>query len=80
MADIGKQLIGVVIRADGTVPFDEIPADTPEEHRGRIERDRAHVRAEIMAYLIDQGHTVEPIEGTKHVRIRNWKPPHKKGT
>lgn len=54
----------VVIRKDGTVPFDD---DCP-----------AHVRAATLAYLTDEGHAYEPVHGTKHVRIRNWKPPQPK--
>lgn len=58
---VGKSLTGVVIKADGTVPFDSgcHPA----------------VRAEILAYLTDQGHSYDPIPGTPHIKIRNWKKP-----
>lgn len=55
------QMIGVVIRADGTVPFDD------DCH--------PHVRGQILAHLADLGHTVAPIEGTKHVRIVGYKKP-----
>lgn len=55
-----KALVGVVIRADGTVPFD----------------DDCHpdVRAAIMVHLADNGHTIEPVKGTRHVKIKDWKP------
>lgn len=61
--DQHTQMVGVVIRADGTVPFDE--------------GCHPSVRAAILAHLADQGHTVSPVHGTKHVRIHNWKPPTK---
>jgi len=54
-----KQIHALVIRKDGTVPFDD---DVPEDHR-----------AHYLAFLADNGHTVEPIEGTRHVRIKGWK-------
>jgi len=59
MTEPKKQLIGVIIRADGTVPFD----------------DDCHpdIRAHILAHLADHGHTVEPVEGTRHVKIKGWK-------
>jgi hypothetical protein len=53
--------VGVVIRADGTVPFDE--SCSPE------------VRAHILQHLTDQGHIYHPVAGTRHVKIQNWKKP-----
>ena len=50
--------IGIVIRKDGTVPFD--PDVLP------------HVRGQMIAHLIDLGHELETIPGTNHVRIKNW--------
>jgi len=52
------QFVGVVIRKDGTVPFDAgcHPA----------------VRDHILAHLKAQGHELEAIEGTNHVKIKNW--------
>lgn len=52
--------IGVVVRKDGTVPFDE---DVPP-----------HVRDTVLKHLADRGHTVEPVAGTRHYRIKNWTP------
>jgi hypothetical protein len=60
MADPNSQLVGIVIKADGRVPFD---------HNCHPE-----VRKEILAHLADNGHTLEPVEGTNHVRIVGWKP------
>jgi len=57
-----KIAVGIVIRADGTVPFDDDPSE-----------EAAHIRAHILAHLADKGHTVEPIHGTRHVRIKDWK-------
>lgn len=54
-----KVAVGIVIRADGTVPFDD---DCSSD-----------VRAHILAHLADKGHTVEPVHGTRHVRIKGWK-------
>lgn len=56
-----KSLLGVVIRRDGTVPFDD------DCH--------ADVRAACLAHLAEQGHAYEPVPHTKHVRIKNWAPP-----
>jgi hypothetical protein len=56
-----KALVGVIIRADGTVPFDE--GCHPD------------VRAAILTHLTDQGHTVEPIKGTRHLKIQGWVAP-----
>ncbi len=53
-----KSMVGVVIRADGTVPFDD---DCPD-----------HVRSHILAHLTDVGHTFSKVEDTKHVRLHNW--------
>lgn len=52
------QLTGIVIKADGSVPFDE--GHDPE------------VRKQIIAHLIDRGMDVERIEGTPHLRIKGW--------
>lgn len=59
--DPNKALIGIVIRADGTVPFDD---SCPN-----------HMRAQMLAHLTDLGHSLEPVHGTRHVKIKNWKPP-----
>lgn len=61
--DTHKQLLGIVIRADGTVPFDEGLHPTH--------------RAAMLAHLTDLGHSYDPVEGTRHVRIRDWTPPAK---
>lgn len=60
MADPQTQLVGIVVKADGTVPFDA--------------HVHPEVRAHILAHLANQGHTIEPIEGTPHIRIKGWKP------
>lgn len=50
--------LGIVVRADGTVPFDNgVPA--------------AHKQARLSA-LADDGHIVEPIAGTPHYKIKVW--------
>lgn len=56
-----KSLVGIVIRADGTVPFDD------DCH--------PHVRAQILQHLTDQGHIYHPVKGTKNIKIQNWKKP-----
>lgn len=63
--DTNRQLHGVVIRADGTVPFD---ADVPEHHRERTLR-----------WLAEQGHTIKDVPGTRHVQIQNWTAPNHHG-
>lgn len=50
-------MVGIVIRPDGTVPFE----------------DGFEYRAEVLEHLTNKGHTLEPIHGTKHVRIKDWK-------
>jgi hypothetical protein len=57
-----KQMTGIVIRADGTIPFE--PGTHPE------------VKANALLWCMQNGHTVSPIEGG-HLRIHNWKPDHK---
>lgn len=54
-------MIGVIIRADGTVPFDE--GVHPE------------VKAAILKHLELQGHKVEVHDGVH--KIHGWKAPHK---
>lgn len=56
-----KVAVGVVIRPDGTVPFDE-PHD-PE------------VRRHILEHLVAQGHQVSAIGKGPHLKIHNWVPP-----
>lgn len=56
-----KSLLGVVIRKDGTVPFDD--------------NCHADVRYACLDHLTEQGHEYVSIPGTKHVRIKNWAPP-----
>lgn len=57
--------VGVVIRKDGTVPFDDDCGD--------------EVRSAIHTWLIDQGHQIEsfdhPGKKHKHLRIKNWQKP-----
>lgn len=55
-----KTLLGVVIRRDGTVPFDD--------------GCHADVRRACLDHLREQGYVFEDIPGTKHVRIKNWAP------
>ena len=55
-----NQLFGIVIRADGTVPFDD-------------DCDPA-VRAATIAHLMDNGHAVSLVKGTNHAMIADWKP------
>jgi hypothetical protein len=58
----GKIGVGIVIRADGHVPFDD---DVSEEHR-----------AHMIAHLVGLGHHVEPHRHHKgHFFIKNWKKP-----
>lgn len=56
----GVQMVGVVIRKDGTVPFDEGVDPT--------------VRLHIFVHLTAQGHSVDSVPGTPHLRIRDYKP------
>lgn len=53
-----KQAVGIVVRADGTVPIED---DVPEA-----------VRNHIIAHLTDRGHTVSHIDGTRHLKVQNW--------
>lgn len=63
MSDPGKQITGLVIRADGTIPFD--PGCHPQ------------VRANALLWCIDNGHTVGPHpDNPNHLMIRNWKANH----
>jgi hypothetical protein len=61
MAQETKQLLGIVIRADGTVPFDDA---VTEEHR-----------AHTLAWLTDHGHIHAAVPGTRHVKIVHWPRP-----
>jgi hypothetical protein len=61
-ADPQPKLTGIVIRADGTVPFD-------------AEVDPA-VRAAALVWCMANDYTVSPIKGTSSFKIHNWKPPH----
>lgn len=54
-------MVGVIIRADGTVPFDD------DCH--------PHVREAILKHLDAKGHKVIITDGI--VKIHGWKPPHK---
>jgi len=54
-----KQLFGIVIRADGTVPFDD-DCDP-------------NVRAATIMHLMDNGHAVSLVKGTNHAMITDWK-------
>jgi hypothetical protein len=57
-----KEGLATVIRADGTVPFDD---DVSEGHR-----------ALHLAHLVQSGHHVEPHRHHKgHFFIKNWKKP-----
>jgi hypothetical protein len=56
--DPKKIVVGIVIRADGTVPFDD---DVPEANK-----------AATLKHLIDEGHSVAPVEGTNHYKIAVW--------
>lgn len=60
MAEPNKQLTGIIIRADGTVPFDE-----------GLDPD---VRAHIIAYITDQGVAFDPVPGTNSIKLRDWVP------
>ncbi len=54
-----KVAVGIIIRKDGTVPFDE-----------GVHPD---VRTHILAHLAEHGHTLEPVEGTRHFKIKDFK-------
>lgn len=54
-----KKLIGIVIRADGTVPFDD---EVSHEHR-----------SQTITHLIDSGNEIKTIPNSRHIRIKNWK-------
>lgn len=60
MAEVKRALSGMVIKADGTVPFDE-------DHDPVL-------RAEIIAHLFDAGHEFERVPGTAHIRLKDWQP------
>ena len=40
------------------VPFDDDPSE-----------EAAHHRKAMLGHLIDQGHSIEPIAGTRHVKL-----------
>jgi hypothetical protein len=50
----------LVIRKDGTVPFDD---DYPEGSRENA-----------IAWLNANGHAHDPVPGTRHVKIKVWPP------
>ena len=50
--------VAVVVRADGTVPFDAGVDPAVKDH--------------IIRHLIDRGHSVAPIEGTDHYKVAGW--------
>jgi hypothetical protein len=52
-------LLGTVIRKDGTVPFDDDVTDD--------------MRAKHLGMLVLHGHKLEPVEGTKHFKIKDFK-------
>ncbi len=52
-------MIGMVIRKDGTVPFDE---DVPN-----------NVQMHILGTLVAAGHDIHPVKGTKNFKINDWK-------
>ena len=60
MTDPVPSLTGIVIRADGTIPFE--PGTHPE------------VRANALLWCMEKGHTVSPLDGG-HLKIHNWKAP-----
>lgn len=49
--------IGVVVRPDGSVPFDADVHPT--------------VKKAILQHLVDTGHHIEPIAGTPHYKLRS---------
>ena len=53
--------VGIIIRKDGTVPFDD---DFPD-----------HLREHVIRHLSEQGHTLKSVEGTRHMQIQNWVAP-----
>jgi hypothetical protein len=57
MAD-QEVMVAVVIRKDGTVPFD----------------DDCHpqVRLHILDHLAEHGHCLEPVVGTRHYKIKDF--------
>lgn len=61
MPDTKRQLAGIVIRKDGTVPFDN---DVPEHHREQTIRQ-----------LAEWGYTLKDVPGTRHVMVQGWKGP-----
>jgi hypothetical protein len=57
-----KQGFGIVIRADGSVPFED---DVHPDHK-----------AHMIAHLVSQGHHCEPHRHHKgHFFVKNWKKP-----
>lgn len=60
MAEEVRGKVGVVIRRDGTVPFDD------DVHPA--------VKAAIRQHLEDEGHELTELEGG-HLKIENWEPP-----
>lgn len=58
--ELKKQLVGIVIRADGTVPFED---DVPDE-----------IRSHILTHLVGHGAHIHPVDGTRHVKIANHSP------
>lgn len=58
MSDPVRQLIGIVIRADGTVPFDK---DVPEQ-----------TREHMIRHLAQMGHTVQDVHGCRDAKIADF--------
>lgn len=55
-----KQIAAVVIRKDGTVPFDEHVPD--------------HVREHMIRHLAQMGHTIQDVAGSRNVMLAGFNP------
>lgn len=58
--DPKPQMLGIIIRKDGTVPID---TEVLEHHRAAYRR-----------WIEERGHEYEEVSGSRHFRIKNWKP------
>lgn len=58
MSEPLKKLTGIIVKADGTVPFDK-------------DADPA-VKTAALAWMAEHGHDFESVPGTPHLKIKNW--------
>lgn len=66
MADDPKFGFGIVIRPDGTIPFDPPVYDDAGNHVGGVHPDH---KRQMLGYLVEQGNSIEHHRETGHAKI-----------